>query len=216
MKPSLTVLFLILAIACPDGLARAQDAFAEIPPDESTPFFISGNDEAFMIRQTELRRSPSTSFPKTGTPGSSSMFLEKTGAWFAGLAPRLKWGSRETPTDTASLKLDPSAPVLPGDREVSATYVVRNTSREMSRIEFPTSQRVEFLTLDESGSVVDRWSDDQPVTREEGIVVINPRERIEFQEKLPTRDLKKGRSYEVRASLAGDEPHTATTPLDPQ
>lgn len=216
MKPLLNGLFLIVAIASPAWQVHAQDAFAEITPDESTPFFISGNDEAFMVRQADLRRSPSTAFPKTGTPGSSSMFLEKTGAWFVGLAPRLKWGSRDTPGDTASLKIDPSSPVLPGDREISATYVVRNTSREMSRIEFPTSQRVEFLTLDEAGSIVDRWSDDQPLSREEGIVVINPRERIEFQENLPTRDLKKGRSYEVRASLTGDEAHTATAPLDPQ
>ena len=72
----------------------------------------------------------------------------------------------------------------------------------MARLEFPTSQRLEIVTRNSSGAVIERWSDDRVFQPGEGLVVINPDERIEFQDKVPTRDMRAGASYTVEASLA--------------
>ena len=108
-------------------------------------------------------------------------------------------GSEAKPV--ASLDVQPTAPELKDNRELSVTYSVRNNSKNMVRLDFPTTQRIEILTRKSTGAVIDRWSDDRAYQSQEGLVVINPKERIEYQEKISTRDMKSGESYTVEASM---------------
>jgi hypothetical protein len=93
---------------------------------------------------------------------------------------------------------------------------VRNNSKELTRLEFPTTQHIEILARNASGSVVERWSDDRGFQSEEGIVVINPRERIEYQEKISTRELRAGQTYTVEATLKSQPDYPASQSVNPR
>jgi hypothetical protein len=118
--------------------------------------------------------------------------------------------------DTASLVVSPQDPVLKDQRELAVTYTVRNNAKEMTRLEFPSGQRIEILARTQTGSVVERWSDDRSFEKEEGIVVINPRERIEYQEKISTRELRSGQAYTVEAALKTQPDYAISQPVNPR
>ena len=197
--------------------AQAQDessAFAEAPPDESTPFFVSGGLKAEEVLQTEIRNSPSSGYPKVKKGPDST--LAQIGGFFTGLIPAIRAGGPMTPAETASLVVTPQDPVLKDQRELDVTYSVRNNSSEMTRLEFPTTQHIDIVARNASGSIVERWSDDRGFQKEEGIVVINPRERIEYREKISTRELRPGQAYTVEASLKTEPDQAISQPVNPR
>ena len=125
-------------------------------------------------------------------------------------------GSAQEASESASLAVNPQDPALQNQRELGVTYTVRNNSKEMTRLEFPTTQHIEILARNASGAVVERWSDDRGFQRDEGIVVINPRERIEYQEKISTRELRAGQAYTVEAALKTQPDHPVSLPVNPR
>jgi hypothetical protein len=181
---------------------RAQtpaDPFAERPPDETSPFFaLAGLDELERLQQRKISM-PQKGYPRMPAPDAT---LEaKLRGFYSGLVSSFQNRS-ENGQETATLSVTPLDPSLSETRELDVTYTIRNTGRRMTRIEFPTSQRLEILTRNTAGAVVERWSDDRAFQPLEGIEVINPKERLEFQEKVPTRDMRPGAAYTVEASLA--------------
>jgi hypothetical protein len=206
-----------LLLVAPMVFAQAQDessAFAETPPDESTPFFVSGGLQAEKVLKTELRNSPTTGYPLV-RKGPDSTFGQM-GRFFTGLVPLLHPdGSRES-SESASLVVNPQDPVLKDQRELGVTYAIRNNSKDLTRLEFPTAQHIEILARNASGVVVERWSDDRGFQREEGIVVINPQERIEYQEKISTREMRAGQTYSVEAALKTQPDHSISQPVNPR
>ncbi len=206
-----------LLIVVPMVFAQAQDgssAFAETPPDESTPFFVSGGLQAEEVLKTELRNSPATGYPRV-KKGPDSTFAQM-GRFFTGLVPSLHTGSSRESSESASLVVNPQDPVLKDQRELGVTYTVRNNSNDLTRMEFPTTQHIEILARNAAGVVVERWSDDRGFQREEGIVVINPRERIEYREKISTREMRVGQAYSVEAALKTQPDHSVSQPVNPR
>jgi hypothetical protein len=196
---------------------QAQDgssAFSETPPDASSPFFTSGGVRAEELQATELRDSPSKSYPRVKQ--SPEPAWEQIRSFFTKFVPPLHFGKSQSASAEASLTVVPQNPQLKDQRELEVTYAVRNNSKEMTRLEFPTSQHIEILTRKASGSVVDRWSDDRGFQKEEGIVVINPRERIEYQEKISTREMRTGESYTVEAALKTQPDHAVSQAVNPR
>ncbi|MEI8294491.1 MAG: BsuPI-related putative proteinase inhibitor [bacterium] len=165
-------------------------------------------------QQASLRDSPSKGYPRVKT-ATDSPWGQMVG-FFKGLVPVDKLGGPKPPAQEASLLLEPQNPVLSRERELSVTYLVRNNSKKMTRLEFPTSQHIEILTKNASGGVVDRWSDDRAFQKEEGIVVINPQERIEYQEKVSTRDMRVGQAYTIKVSLKTQPDHSITQVVNPR
>lgn len=196
---------------------HAQDGmqpFAEPAPDESTPFFVSGGaamEESLLLEQ---RNSPATGYPRVKKNPDSA--LGQLRSFFTGLAPKFNLTAPGASVDAASLVVSPQDPVLKEQRELEVTYTVRNNSNEMTRMEFPSGQRIEILARTPSGSVVERWSDDRSFEKEEGIVVINPRERIEYQEKISTRELRPGQAYMVEAALKTQPDYAISQPVNPR
>jgi hypothetical protein len=66
-------------------------------------------------------------------------------------------------------------------------------------LEFPSSLRVDVILKDERGKLLSRWSDDQPIEKEPGLLLINPRERLEYSAKISTREMASGRAFEIEA-----------------
>jgi hypothetical protein len=172
-------------------------AFAIKPPDESSPFFLTSVVDDANYQRME---SPAKGYPRVPRREYNSA-LGKASHFFTDMFGNVQLGSSEGQLAEASLQLDPESPVIKDQREIEVTYTVRNNSKSLTRLDFPTSQRIEILTYNSSGSIVDRWSDDRAFKPEEGIVVINPRERIEFKEKISTRDMRPAQTYKTEASL---------------
>jgi hypothetical protein len=203
-------------VAClifsPVYFALAQDGaspFAEPPPDESAPFFPS---EA--LQQIELRNSPSVGYPQV-KKGSDNM-LGQMRSFFAGLVPPIKFGGGRESSESATLAVEPENPVLKDQRELGVTYAVRNNSKELKRLEFDSSQHIEILVRNADGKVIERWSDDRGIAKDEGIVVINPHERIEYQEKVSTRELRAGQVYTLEAALKSQPDYSASQLVTPR
>lgn len=194
---------------------QAQDAstpFAELPPDESSPFFVSGGTAAEEALVNGSIDSPVTGYPRVKK--NPDTVLGQMRSFFMGLAPKFNLVPASRSAETATLVVNPKNPALKDQRELAVTYCVRNNTKEMERLEFANGQRIEILARNAAGSVLERWSDDRAFEKEEGIVVINPRERIEYQEKISTREMRPGQSYEVEASLKTQPDYATTQTVD--
>ena len=178
----------------------ASTPFAWTPPDESSPFFVSSEVLRMDVQEKQLAMSPSSGYPRV-KKGPDPAFVQMK-SFFTGMFASVNSRGGRVAQDEATLEVSPKDPSLKENRELAVTYTVRNTSKKMSRIEFPTSQRIEIITRNPTGGVIERWSDDRSFQPQEGIVIINPKERIEYQEKISTRDMKPGQTYSIDASLA--------------
>jgi len=184
-------------------------AFAIRPPDEASPFFF----DPLREKQAESTGpGPSTTtvseYPKNR--GAENSAWAQFSGFFTGMFSSVNLGPiRSVPPVTSKVAVDPTVFPLQDRREVNVTYTIQNNTKKIMRLEYPTSQRIDILTYDAQGNVIDKWSDDRSFTPEEGIVVINPKERIEYQEKIPTREMKPEQTYRID-SFATTEPNFLT------
>jgi hypothetical protein len=205
MKYLFVVAFVLVSLL--DVSARSPDVqgdaspLASVSPDESSPFFLSSIFDTGIFRRVE---SPSKGYPRVPRREYDSIF-GKVSHFFTDMFGNVKLGSSETQVEDATLKLEPESPAIKDTREIEVTYTIRNNSKSIKRLEFPTTQRIEILTYNSSGAIVDRWSDDRAFRPEEGVVVLNPAERIEFKEKISTRDMRPGETYKTEASLISNQ-----------
>jgi hypothetical protein len=98
-----------------------------------------------------------------------------------------------------SMTLDPVAVKLPETRAIRVTVTVVNTGKQPTQLDFPTTQRIEVLLKSEGGKVLSKWSEDQKLDAEQGFLVINPDERLEYTATVSTRDMSPGQTYLVEA-----------------
>ena len=98
-----------------------------------------------------------------------------------------------------TMKLDPAQVRLPETRMLEVTVSVVNNGKTGVHLEFPTSLRVDVLVKDARGKLLSRWSDDQPIEKEPGMLLINPRERLEYSARISTREMTAGQAFEIEA-----------------
>jgi hypothetical protein len=114
------------------------------------------------------------------------------------------------------LRGDPAEFSLSGRREVRVVYSLVNTSRQMQRLDFPTSQRLEVTMRGPDGANLFQWSEDRQFAPVATAVVVNPGERLEYEAAVPTRDMVSGRVYTVEAVLPGYAETAASAELRPR
>jgi hypothetical protein len=214
MKCLAALLVLPLASVVAEDVRDAATPFAWTPPDESTPFFVSTRDFQADEREIQAATSPASQYPLA--PKSVDPALVQMRNFFTGMFDSVDLRGRADTREQASLRLDPESPKLSETREVEVDYTVRNTSRNMVRMEFPTGQHIDIQTKNSAGSVIERWSDDRSFAPGESIVIINPDERIEYREKISTREMKAGSAYEVEAFLKTQPDLLQKVPLVPR
>ncbi len=201
----------------PPTTAQTAAAFAVRQPDEGSPFFAEREAAKLLASRPDLplqaRQDALAVYPKVKNSDDSAtaMFGKFFTEMFASINLR-KLQSRKT---TENLTIDPPAFSLTDRREIEGAYTLRNNTGKLIRLDYTTSQRVDLFTKDASGQVVNRWSDDRVFKPQEGIVIINPKERIEYREKIPTRDMKAGQSYTIQADVTGYPEYTASQPVTP-
>jgi hypothetical protein len=93
---------------------------------------------------------------------------------------------------------------------------LKNRSKKFVQMQFPTSQRIEVLVRTTDGKLVEQWSQDQSFANEPTLVVINPRERLEYTASVATRDMTAGRTYIVEAFFPNYEPLRVQKAVTPE
>jgi hypothetical protein len=199
----------------PPSPQQAAAAFAVTLPDEGSPFFAEREAARILATQprVQAQQDALAVYPKVkdSEDSASAMFGKFFSEMFASVNLR-KLRGRPT---TEKLTIEPPSFSLSDRREVEGTYTLRNNTGRLIRLDYETTQRIDIITRDANGNIIDRWSDDRAFQPQEGIVIINPKERIEYREKIPTRDMKAGESYTIQAEVVGYPEYTATQQVTP-
>jgi hypothetical protein len=64
-----------------------------------------------------------------------------------------------------------------------------NLSKRPVALDFPTNQRIEIYLMDSAGNVLTKWSDNHAIVERPVTILINPQERVEYNETIATREL---------------------------
>lgn len=115
-----------------------------------------------------------------------------------------------------SMKLEPAQVRLSDARVIEVTVAVVNKGKAAVQLEFPNSLRIDVLVKTEGGKIVSRWSDDQRIEKEPGILLINPKERLEYSAKISTREMTAGKSFEIEAYFPSYERLRASRTVLPE
>ena len=104
------------------------------------------------------------------------------------------------------IRVSPDPLKLGEVREITVDITVRNDTKQRVTLKFPTYQILEIALRDvETGAVVSKWSTDRTFPQDTRIVPINEGERLEYSEKITTRELKVGKPYNLEVSFLGYE-----------
>jgi len=195
---------------------QAAAAFAVRPVDESSPFFVQRERAKFDLSQAGQARTADANvavYPKVkNSENAASTMVTR---FFTDMFSSIHIGRlRQEPT-TETLTIEPKSFSVGDRRELDTTYVVRNNTNKLLRLDFTTSQRIEIITRDASGNVIDKWSDDRAFKPQEGIIIINPKERIQYNETVPTRDMKPAEPYTIQADVVGYPDYSANKVVTP-
>ncbi len=207
--------FSILALAISSLTASAQTEQSVVPyiPDEESPFFVVREpDAAEGPRRNQRERGAQASFPqnKDSERSAGGMFTGFFTEMFASVT--LPGEKKNT---GSKLVIDPAEFSLDDRREIAVDFTIYNKTNKLVRLDFPTTQRIEIVVKNPNGEVIERWSDDRAFDEEDGIVMINPDERVEYQEKIATREMLPGQTYVIEASLIDNPDYTRTTTVTP-
>ena len=130
---------------------------------------------------------------------------------------RHKENPAEVKTETAHLKTNAQGlaveiksfpdPLKLGEvRQLEVTIILRNLSKMPVHLNFATGQTIEIeLREPNSGKVLSKWSTDRIFNPDSRYLLINPGERLEFNEPITTRDMQTGKPYTLEAYFVGYE-----------
>ncbi len=207
--------FFLLALAIPTLSASAQTDQPVVPdiPEEESPFFIVRDPDAQEgPRRNQREKGAQASFPQNKGAERSA------GETFTGFFTEM-FDSVTLPGEKnnagSKLAVDPKEFSLDDRREVAVDFTVYNKTNKLLRLDFPSAQRIEIVVRNPTGEVIERWSDDRAFAEVAGVVMINPNERIEYQEKIATREMVAGETYVIEASLVDNPDFTRTTTVTP-
>lgn len=195
----------------------AAAAFAVQAPDEGSPFFSQREAARYaMSQQGQERRlaaGATAIYPRSkNSPDSASAMFT---SFFTDMFASVKLGSLKKEKTTEELEIEPKEFSLAERRELDASYSIHNNTKKLIRLDYRNGQRIEMLTTDGTGKVMEKWSDDRSFSDQEGVVIINPKERIQYTEKVATREMKAGNSYTVKAEAVGYPEYTVEKTVVP-
>lgn len=125
-------------------------------------------------------------------------------------------------SSAAGSALEPALRAEPGEfrlsrhRDVRIVFSLVNVSRHVLHLDFPTEQHLEVAMQGPGGQRLFLWSEDRTFAAAASSLVVNPRERLEFEVSVPTREMAVGGIYTVEAFLPGYPETTSTIMLCPQ
>ena len=74
-------------------------------------------------------------------------------------------------------------------RRLGIKVTLINESKKAIELDFPSDQRIEIYLMNSAEAVLTKWSDNHAIVAKPVTILINPQERIEYNETIATRDL---------------------------
>jgi hypothetical protein len=87
------------------------------------------------------------------------------------------------------LQITPQTVKLSEVRQLSVKVTLANLSKRPVALDFPTTQRIEIYLTNSAGDVLTKWSENHAIAEKTATILINPSERIEYNETISTREL---------------------------
>jgi hypothetical protein len=87
------------------------------------------------------------------------------------------------------LQITPQTVKLSEVRQLSVKVTLANLSKRPLALDFPTTQRIEIYLMNSGGEILTKWSENHAIAEKPGTILINPSERIEYNETISTREL---------------------------
>jgi hypothetical protein len=84
-------------------------------------------------------------------------------------------------------------------RQLGIKLTLANISKRPVTLDFPTNQRIEIYLTSSEGNILTKWSDNHAIAEKPATILINPQERIEYNETIATRDWRQTRSLSPRS-----------------
>ncbi len=100
-----------------------------------------------------------------------------------------KYNDRKLRGLTLELELSPQPLRLSETRQLGVRLTLTNLSKRPITLVFPTEQRIEIYLLGSTERVLTKWSDNHAFEEKLATVIVNPQERIEYNETISTREL---------------------------
>ncbi|MGH8048973.1 MAG: BsuPI-related putative proteinase inhibitor [Chthoniobacterales bacterium] len=213
--PASRFLILLAVAVCAAPVSRAQQSVVpDIPeiPDKESPFFVL-NNESQNTGQSARKKLSSPEFDFPRNKGAELSAGQMFTTFFTDMFSSVRVGPK--PTSGSRLVVEPAQFSLDDRHEITVTFSVENKTDRLVKMDFPTSQRIEILVHDSSGKVIDKWSDDRAFQDVSGVVMINPGEHIQYEEKISTRDMQPGQTYTIEAAMANNPEFTKTATVTP-
>ena len=87
------------------------------------------------------------------------------------------------------LQITPQTVKLSEIRQLNVKVTLANLSKRPVTLDFHTTQRIEIYLTNSAGEVLTKWSENHAITEKAATLLINPGERIEYNETISTREL---------------------------
>src|SRR6266704_2513435 len=87
------------------------------------------------------------------------------------------------------LQISPQTVKLSEVRQLGVKVTLANLSKRPVPLDFPTNQRIEIYLMNSAGDALAKWSDNHAITEKPSTILINPQERVEYNETIATREL---------------------------
>jgi hypothetical protein len=114
-----------------------------------------------------------------------------------------------------TLSVEPVAPKLSEVRQMNVTLKLVNKGKHVTRLDFPTTQRIDVVVKNKAGKVVERWSEDHRFENQAASVTVNAGERLEYTASVATREMTAGETFTVEAWMPAYDAIRASASVSP-
>jgi hypothetical protein len=97
------------------------------------------------------------------------------------------------------LQITPQTVKLSEVRQLGVKVTLINLSKRPLALDFPTNQRIEIYLMDSGGTILTKWSDNHAITEKPATILVNPQERVEYNETIATRELTPNKVFIAEA-----------------
>jgi Intracellular proteinase inhibitor len=173
MRPSLSLLVAIFLLA---GRVTGQG-----PPPKATPI---SNDETTRAPSPTL-----TSRPELEPTPRKRGWLGRMLHPFSSAPAPPQYKDPKVRGLSLLLQVSPQTVKLSEVRQLEIKVRLANQSKKAIELNFPNDQRIEIYLMNSAETVLTKWSDNHAINENPGVVLINSREHIEYNERISTREL---------------------------
>lgn len=98
-----------------------------------------------------------------------------------------------------AVEVSPEPVKLSEVRQLGVDVALMNRGNQAVELSFPSDQRIDIHLLNPLGNILARWSENRTFADKPMLILLNPQERLEYHETMPTRELTPNKVFTVEA-----------------